>query len=158
MSVLDSAGKDGVIASLGMLDESDSFVLHDLSEHAGVNVIEIAGDVHMPWCPRMRSNQRGVLLQRSLIILNADAASLIEFRDIGLVLVFVCVDDAVGRKGCRTAMRVVNDHDVLYPEQVLGDGDGAQRIDCAPSGNDDGEHGRGRCHAIAEASSMICPG
>ena len=40
-----------------------------------------------------------------------------------MVLVFVCVDNAVGREGRRTAMRVVNDNDILDPEQMLSDGD-----------------------------------
>ena len=104
----------------------------------------------MRWCPGVRPNKRGVPLQRILVILNADAASLVQFRNVAVVFVSVCVDDAVGREGCRTAMRVVNDYDVLYAKQMLCDGDRAQRIDCAPSGNDNGEHGRGRCHAIAQ--------
>src|SRR6185503_18123375 len=57
-------------------------------------------------------------------------------------------DDAVGCEGGRTAMRMVNHDDVLYPEQMLCNGDGAQRIDGAPSGHDDGEHGRGRGYSI----------
>jgi hypothetical protein len=52
-------------------------------------------------------------------------------------------------------MRVVKDDDVLYAEQMLRDGDEAQRIDGAPSCHDDGEHGRGRCHAIALAPLVV---
>ena len=52
-------------------------------------------------------------------------------------------DDAVSCEGGRTVMRMVNHDDVLYAEQMLRDGDGAQLIDGAPSGHDDGEHGRG---------------
>src|SRR5215467_7733860 len=65
------------------------------------------------------------------------------------MLPFISTDDAIGCEGGRTAMRMVNHDDVLYPEQMLRDGDGAQRIDGAPSGHDDGEHGRGRGYSIA---------
>jgi len=119
------------------------FVPYHLNECAGVDVVEVPEDVPMPWCPGMGSNKLGVRPQRFLIILNADAASLVQFGDVGTVLVSIGIDDPVGCVACRTAMRVVNDDDILYAEQMLSDGDGAQRIDCAPSGNDDGEHGRG---------------
>src|SRR5262249_26377007 len=125
-----------------------SFVPYDVTEHAGVDVIEIAKDVHMLGCPGVRSNKRGISLQRRLIILNADTASLVEFRDVGVVFVSVGFDDPVGCEGGRATMRVVNDHNVLYAKQVLRNGDGAQRIDGAPSGHDDGEHGCRRCHAM----------
>ena len=55
----------------------------------------------------MGSNQRSVPLQRNLIILNADAAPLVEVRDVGVVFVFVGVDNALGGEGGRTTMRVV---------------------------------------------------
>src|SRR5262245_60200713 len=65
------------------------------------------------------------------------------------MLPFIGTDDAIGCEGGRTAMRMVNHDDVLYAKQMLRDGDGAQRIDGAPSGHDDGEHGRGRGDAVA---------
>lgn len=137
MSVaLHSEAKSGRLSGHG-------FVLHHLNECAGVDVIEVSEDVHMPWCPCMGSNKLGVQPQRLLVILNANAVSLVQFGDVGAVLVSICVDEAVGCVACRTAMRVVNDYDILYTEQMLSDGDGAQRINSAPSGNDNGEHGRG---------------
>jgi hypothetical protein len=61
------------------------FVFHNFSERSDVDVIEIPEDVRMLWCPGMGPNQRGVPLQRILIILNADAASVVQFCDVGAV-------------------------------------------------------------------------
>ena len=59
-----------------------------------------------------------------------------------MMLMLVGVDDAVGRETGRAAMRVVNDDDILYAEQVLGDGNGSQRVDGATAGDDDRKNGR----------------
>lgn len=97
--------------------KSFGFVRHDSGEHTGIDVIGIAEDVHILWRPGMGPTERGVPLQRRLIILSTDAASLIEVRDVRMVLPFVGVDDAVGCKTCRSALRVVHNHDVLDAEQ-----------------------------------------
>lgn len=67
---------------------SFGLVLHHLSKHAGVDVIEIAEDAYMFRRPCMRSDQRGVSLQGRFIIFNAGAAALVEIGDINVVLFF----------------------------------------------------------------------
>jgi hypothetical protein len=64
----------------------------------------------------MWSEEGGVMFQWSLIVCDTNAASLIQARDIEMVLVPVGVDDAVSRETCRAAVRVVDDDDILYPE------------------------------------------
>ena len=59
-----------------------------------------------------------------------------------MMLMLVCVDDAVGRESRRAAIRMVNDDDILYSEQVLSDGNGPKSVDSATAGNDDRENGR----------------
>jgi hypothetical protein len=84
-------------------------VLHDLRQCAGIDVVEIAEDVDMLRRAGMRPDQRGVAPQRGLIVLDADAAPIIEFGYVRIVLVPVGVDDAIGGKGRGAAMGVVND-------------------------------------------------
>ena len=39
------------------------FIVYDLGKHAGVDVVEVAEDVHVFWCPGVRSNEGGVVVQ-----------------------------------------------------------------------------------------------
>src|SRR5262249_7204205 len=48
-------------------------------------------------------------------------------------------------------MRMVNDDDLLDPEQMLRDGDGPKRIDGTAASDDDRENGRLRARAISGA-------
>src|SRR5262245_36237056 len=48
-------------------------------------------------------------------------------------------------------MGVVNDDDVLNPEQMLRDGDRPKCVERTAAGDDDGKKGRGRCHSISGA-------
>ena len=73
----------------------------------------------MPWGAIVRPDEGSVVLQGSFIVADAYAASLVQVRDIAMMLVLVCIDDAVGREGRRAAIRMMNDDDILYSEQVL---------------------------------------
>jgi len=117
-------------------------VSHHLGERAGIDIVEVAEDVDVLWRAAMRSDQSRVVLQRRFIIADTDAASVVELRDINVVFVLVGVDDPIGRKACTAAMGVVNDDDVLNPEQMLRDGDRPKRVDRTAAGDDDGENGR----------------
>lgn len=68
-----------------------------------------------------------------------------------MVFVLVGVDDPISRKACGAAVRVVNDDDVLDPEQMLRDGDRPKRVDGTAAGDDDGKNGRCRRHPISGA-------
>ena len=59
-----------------------------------------------------------------------------------MMFMLVGADDAVGRETGRAAIGVMNDDDILYAEQVLGDGNGSQRVDGATAGNDHRKNGR----------------
>ena len=59
-----------------------------------------------------------------------------------MMFMAVGVDDAIGREARCAAMRMVNDDDVLDPEEVLRDGDRPQGVDRATAGDDDREKGR----------------
>src|SRR5262245_9454081 len=100
-------------------------VSHHLSERAGIDIVEVAEDIDVLWRAAMRSDQSRVVLQRCFIIADADVASVVELRDIDLVFVLVGVDDPIGRKACGAAVRVVNDDDVLYREEMLRYREGA---------------------------------
>src|SRR5215831_11128760 len=124
-------------------------VSHHLGERAGIDIVEEAEDINVLWRAAMRSDQSRVVLQRCFIIADADVASVVELRDINVVFVLIGVDDAIGREACSAAMGVVNDNDVLEPEQMLRDGDRPKRVDGAAAGDDDGENGRRRRHSIS---------
>lgn len=120
-----------------------------LGQLSRVDVIEIAENIDVSRCAVMGSHQGGVVLQRRLIVGDADVASLVEVRDIEMVFMPVSVDDAIGGEGRRAAMRMVDDDDILDPEQMLGDGNGAQRVDGAATGNDHRQDGGRRCDTVA---------
>src|SRR5215211_1243057 len=124
-------------------------IVDDFGQRAGIYVVEAAEDVHVPGRAGMRADERGVALERGLVVLDADAATIVERGDVGAVLVPVGLDDAAGREGRRPAMRVMDDDDILDPEQMLGDRDRAERVDGATTGNDDREDGRRRGDTIA---------
>src|SRR5262245_45309235 len=100
-------------------------VSHHLCERAGIDIVEVAEDVDVLWRAAMRSDQSRVVLQRCFIIADADVASVVELRDINVVFVLVGIDDPIGRKACGATVRVVNDDDVLYREEMLRYREGA---------------------------------
>jgi hypothetical protein len=64
----------------------------------------------------MRADEGGVPLQRGLTVFDADAASIVEARDVRPVLALVGVDDAAGREARRSAVGVMNNDDIADPE------------------------------------------
>src|SRR5262249_17392722 len=81
----------------------------------------------------------------------ADAVSIVQMRDIDVVLALVSLDDPVSGKAYGATVRMVNDDDLPDPEQMLRDGDGPKRIDGTAAGDDDRKNGRRRCHTISGA-------
>src|SRR6516162_6118425 len=124
-------------------------VFHDLRKRAGVDVVEIAEDIYMLWRAIMLSDDGRIVLQRRFIVGNTDAFPIVEVRYVDLVFVFVGFANALRCKARCSAVRVVNHDDVLDPEQMLGDRDGAQRVDGSPAGDDDGENRRRRGYSIS---------
>jgi hypothetical protein len=61
------------------------------------------------------------------------------------MLVLVSIDDAVSRKACSTAIRVMHDNDILDAEKMLRHRDRAERIDGSATGDDDLEKSCRRC-------------
>ena len=112
-------------------------VADDFKERAGVDVVEIAEDVHLPRRAIVRADEGGVVLQGGFIVGDAYAAARVQGRDVEMMFMLVGADDAVGRETGRAAIGVMNDDDVLNPEQVLGDGNGSQSVDGATAGDDD---------------------
>jgi hypothetical protein len=92
-------------------------ISNDLGQLSRVDVIEITENIDVSWCAVMDSHQGGVMLQRLLIVGDAYVASLVEVRDVELVFVPVGIDDAIGGEGRRTAMRMVDDDDILDPNR-----------------------------------------
>src|SRR5690348_7583202 len=97
----------------------------------------------------MRPNKLRVTLQRSFVVLDADAAPVVKRRDISIVLALIGIDDPVGCESRRATIRVVNDDNVLYSEQMLCDRDGPQGVYCAAASDDDREDCRRGRDAIA---------
>ena len=71
-------------------------ILDDFGQRACVDVEEIAEDVDVFWRASMRTDQRSVALQRSFVVVDANAATLVEIGNVGIVLVPIRLDDAVG--------------------------------------------------------------
>src|SRR5262249_48893619 len=104
-------------------------VSHHFGERASIDVIKVAEDVHVLRRAVVQSDQRRIVLQRDFIVTDGDAVSLVQMRDINVVLALVSLDDPVSRKACGATVRMVNDDDLPDPEQMLRDGDGPKRID-----------------------------
>lgn len=73
-------------------------VSHHFGEHAGIDVVEVAEDVYVPWHAVVGSDQHRIVLQRGFIIADADAASLVQMRDIDVVFALVSINDPVSGK------------------------------------------------------------
>ena len=100
-------------------------VLHHFRQLSSIDVVEIPEDVYMLRCSGMGTNESRIPFQLRFIIFNADTPSVIDIGDVGMLLPFIRVDNAVGCEGSRTAIGMVHHHDVLNAEQMLRDCDGA---------------------------------
>src|SRR5262245_8960562 len=117
-------------------------------EGASVDVVEVAEDIHARGCAGVRADERDVVFERRLVILDADTAAIVQIGDIGALLALPGADDAIGSKRRSAAPRMVHDDDVLDPEEVRRDCDRAERVDRAAAGHDDGKDRRRRGDAL----------
>ena len=92
------------------------------------------------------------MIERRCKVADTDAGALVETRDIAVMLVLVGIDDAVRRKTCRTAIRVMHDNDILDAEKMLRHRDRAERIDGPAAGDDDLEKRCRRCDLFTPAN------
>jgi hypothetical protein len=81
---------------------------------------------------RVSPDESSVTPQRRLVVLDANAAAVIEGRDIRLILVLVGVDNAVRREGRGSAMGVVDDDERARRQQRSGIWSLWKRYDCPP--------------------------
>jgi len=98
------------------------------------------------------------VVQRGHIVADANALAGIEIGDVHVVLLPVGSDDPVGSERSRTAVRVVDDGDVLDAEQMLCDGHRAKRVDAAASRDDHREERRRRRHFLLTLVADDLPG
>src|SRR5262245_50810303 len=90
------------------------------------------------------SHQANVVLQRRSVIADTGARTLIEIRDVAVMLVSIRIGEAVNGKRRRTAIRVMHDDDILNAEKMLCHRDRAERIDGSAACHDNLEKRSGR--------------
>lgn len=126
MLLINSAAARSRLAAIEIVSSSNSQgsfcpVFHHFLHLSSIDVVEITEDVHMRRCPGMGTNESRIPFQRRFIIFNVDTPSVIDIRDVDMLLTFISIDNAVGCEGSLTAIGMVHHHDVLNAKQMLRD-------------------------------------
>jgi hypothetical protein len=94
-------------------------VPHDLSQLAGIDLVEEAVEFYVFGDRRAGAKQFDIIFDRLLVVGDGQAIVIKQRRDIGVVMIAKLVEEDLGRESGCPAKRVVNHNNVLNVEQEV---------------------------------------